>query len=76
MGTNVHEQPAATAEAGLQKVREVADRLRLHTKVVTRMVLRGDFPNAVKLGRDWRIPASDVDAYLAARRVKPEGGGA
>lgn len=50
---------------------EVADKLRLHRKVVSRMVARGDFPGAFKAGRDWRIPQSSVDAYIASRRVDP-----
>lgn len=61
-------------------VEEVAEALRLSTKTVYRMVADGAFPNAVKHGRDLRIPRADVDAYLASRRVVPpapvEGGAA
>ena len=50
-------------------VEELADDLRIHRKVAERYVRGGQFPNAFKVGRDWRIPRSDVEAYKAARRV-------
>jgi len=48
---------------------DIEKRLRLKREAVTKMIVRRDFPNAVKLGKAWRVPKSDVDAYLASRRV-------
>ncbi|MBS0188908.1 MAG: helix-turn-helix domain-containing protein [Planctomycetes bacterium] len=41
-------------------------------KTAERWCRKGRFPNATRVGRQYRVPASDVEAYLAARRVKPE----
>lgn len=64
----------------LLKVQELATRLRVKRKTAERMCRRGEFPNALKVNGDWRVPESDVDAYLASRRVVPpapvEGGAA
>jgi excisionase family DNA binding protein len=50
---------------------QVVQMLRVSGKTGWRLVNKGVFPGAFKAGRDWRIPASDVDAYIAARRVRP-----
>jgi excisionase family DNA binding protein len=69
----------ASTTNGFRTVAEVGRTLRMKRVAVMRLVRRGAFPSATRPGRNWLIPASDVDAYLAARRVKPEvakGGGA
>lgn len=38
----------------------------------SQLILDGAFPNAAKVGHTWRVPKSDIDAYLAANRVKPQ----
>jgi excisionase family DNA binding protein len=53
--------------------------LNISRSTASVMLQRGSFPNAFRLdGRAWRIPRSDVEAFKAARRVKPTqvGGGA
>lgn len=57
----------------LLKVSDVAVRLNVHPKTAERFVRRGIFPNAVMVEGSYRIPSSDIDAYLAANRVKPQG---
>jgi len=49
--------------------RDVEKRLRVGRASVVKLILGGDFPNAAKVGWVWRVPKSDVDAYLASRRV-------
>jgi predicted site-specific integrase-resolvase len=58
-------------------VKEVADRLEVSMRTVTRYIELGYFPNAYKLNpfasrrAEWRIPQEDVDAFRGKR-----GGGA
>lgn len=52
---------------------QVAERIGLGVKSVQRLVKAGAFPNAIRHARALRIPDTDVDAYLASRRVKPAG---
>jgi excisionase family DNA binding protein len=47
---------------------EVAERLRLHPETVLRRVRAGGFPRAFFLGRVWRIPAGDVETWIAGHR--------
>lgn len=51
-------------EGDLLSAQEVARRLAIHNSTVRRMIDRGDFPNAFKAGRDWRIPEDDLEAYV------------
>jgi excisionase family DNA binding protein len=49
---------------------EVADRLRVSTMTVYRLIRRGELP-AVRVGRNYRVRESDLDAYLEAQVVDP-----
>lgn len=40
----------------------------MHRNTVTKMLRRGDFPNAFLSGGRWRIPASDLDEFMKTRR--------
>lgn len=49
-------------------VNALAERLSVHIETVRRWIRDGKFPNAIKLpdGREWRIPESDVQAFIEA----------
>lgn len=47
---------------------EVAEQLRVSTMTVRRLIAAGDLP-AYRFGRQVRIEPSDLDTYLARRRV-------
>lgn len=49
---------------------EVADHLRVSTMTVYRLVRRGELP-AVRVGRNYRVRASDLAAYLDHQVVDP-----
>ncbi len=49
---------------------EVADQLRVSTMTVYRLIRRGELP-AVRVGRNYRVRATDLDAYLAGQTVDP-----
>jgi excisionase family DNA binding protein len=54
--------------------KEAADYLRTSVDRLKRMAREGSLP-AAKLGRDWRFPKAEIDAWLAAggtRWGKPE----
>lgn len=42
---------------------QASDLLDLTTGNVTKMINRGKFPGAIKVGRDWLIPVLAVQAY-------------
>jgi excisionase family DNA binding protein len=49
--------------------------LAISRSTASGLLQNGSFPNAFRLdGGAWRIPRSDVEAFKAARRVKPAGG--
>ena len=48
---------------------EVAERFRVSPKTVRDWLRSGELVG-VKVGRSWRIKASDVDRYLEERRLK------
>jgi len=50
---------------------KVAARLGVSAPTVRDLIDAGKFPGAFKVGTDWRVPAADVDAYIAANTVKP-----
>ncbi len=62
-----------SAEHRLLTVREVAGAMRVSTMTVYRLIRDGQLP-AIRVGKHFRIRATDVDAFLAARMVN--GGGA
>lgn len=49
---------------------EVADQLRVSTMTIYRLIRRGELP-AVRVGRNYRVRAEDLDAYLAGQVVDP-----
>ena len=54
------------AVTDLLTVAEVAERLRVSTMTVYRLIQRDELP-ALRIGRSYRIDRSDLDAYLAAQ---------
>ncbi len=49
---------------------EVADELRVSTMTIYRLIRRGELP-AVRVGRNYRVPREQLEAYLAEQRVDP-----
>lgn len=49
---------------------EVADQLRVSTMTIYRLIRSGELP-AVRVGRNYRVRASDLDAYLESQVVDP-----
>ncbi len=64
--------PAASATTALGRplltVAEVADYLRVSEMTVSRMITSHDL-GATKIGRCWRVPAEDLEAYLEDRHI-------
>ena len=47
-----------------------------HPDTIRRLAVAGEFPQAFLLGSHWRIPATDVDAYIERQRARvSEAGG-
>ena len=49
---------------------EVADTLRVSTMTIYRLIRRGELP-AVRVGRNYRVRAADLDRYLEQQVVDP-----
>jgi excisionase family DNA binding protein len=49
---------------------EVADQLRVSTMTIYRLIRRGELP-AVRVGRNYRVRESELEAYLSAQVVDP-----
>jgi excisionase family DNA binding protein len=49
---------------------EVAGQLRVSTMTVYRLIRRGDLP-AVRVGRNYRVRAADLERYLETQVVDP-----
>ena len=56
----------------LLTVGEVAATMRVSNMTVYRLIKSGDLP-ALRVGKNYRIRESDVDAYLSDRSVQVEG---
>jgi excisionase family DNA binding protein len=56
----------------LLTVAEVAATMRVSNMTVYRLIKNGDVP-ALRVGKNYRIRESDVDAYLSQRSVQVEG---
>jgi excisionase family DNA binding protein len=56
----------------LLTVAEVAATMRVSNMTVYRLIKNGDLP-ALRVGKNYRIRESDVDAYLSDRSVQVEG---
>ena len=52
----------------LMTVVEVAEVLRVSAMTIYRLIKSGDLP-ALRVGKNYRIRAHDLDAYLASRVV-------
>lgn len=50
---------------------EVADRLRVSTMTIYRLIRAGELP-AVRVGRNYRVREPDLEAYLESQIVDPE----
>jgi len=53
-------------DARFVTVAEVADRLRVSTMTVYRLIQAGDLP-AARIGKSYRLRDEDVDRYLQSR---------
>src|ERR1019366_806916 len=51
---------------------EVLEYLQVNLRTVYRLIKAGKIP-AVRVGRQWRVPKRDIDAWLDSQR--PRGGG-
>jgi excisionase family DNA binding protein len=60
------------ARQQLLTVSEVADVMRVSNMTVYRLIKSGQLP-AVRVGKNYRIRESDLDAYLSDRSVQVEG---
>ncbi|MBW3620136.1 MAG: helix-turn-helix domain-containing protein [Actinobacteria bacterium] len=49
---------------------EVAEQLRVSTMTIYRLIRSGELP-AVRVGRNYRVRAGDLDAYLDGQVVDP-----
>lgn len=49
---------------------EVADELRVSTMTIYRLIRSGELP-AVRVGRNYRVRARDLETYLEAQVVDP-----
>jgi excisionase family DNA binding protein len=49
---------------------EVAGQLRVSTMTIYRLIRRGELP-AVRVGRNYRVRAADLDSYLEQQVVDP-----
>ena len=63
--------------------KNVRERLQISRGTLTKMLKTGAFPNAVSMGdptnprrSGWRIPETDLDAFLSSKRMKPPAGAA
>jgi excisionase family DNA binding protein len=50
---------------------EVADQLRVSTMTIYRLIRSGELP-AVRVGRNYRVRAEDLTAYLEGQVVDPD----
>ncbi len=53
---------------------QVRQMLGVSKNVFTDLIRAKAFPNAVRIGTQYRVPRTDVEAYLAARVVSSDGG--
>ena len=57
-------QPGALGMSGVLTVAEAAKLLKTSRQQIRKMIQLGELP-AVKVGREWRIPAAGIAAFLA-----------
>jgi excisionase family DNA binding protein len=56
------------SEGKLLSVPEVAYRFGVDPSTVRRMLYRGEFDGAFKLGGRWKIPAAVVESYIEGQK--------
>ena len=57
---------STTTDGRFVTVAEVADRLRVSTMTVYRLIQSGELP-AARIGKSYRLREEDVDVFLAER---------
>lgn len=50
---------------------QIADMLQLSRDTIMRLIDRGELP-AAKIGKQWRISASDLQTYIASKKTKTQ----
>jgi excisionase family DNA binding protein len=63
-------QPEASMAQQLLTVAEVAAQLRVSTMTIYRLIRSGELP-AVRVGRNYRVRADELELYLQAQVVDP-----
>jgi excisionase family DNA binding protein len=63
-------QPEASMAQQLLTVAEVAAQLRVSTMTIYRLIRSGELP-AVRVGRNYRVRADELEVYLQAQVVDP-----
>ena len=58
------------ADENLLTPAEVANRLQIHERTVTRW-LRGGYLRGFKLGKEWRIAPADVQSFMDKHANQP-----
>jgi len=58
------------AEEKLLTPAQVADRLQIHERTVTRW-LRDNYLRGFKLGKEWRIAPTDLSAFMDSHSNQP-----
>jgi excisionase family DNA binding protein len=59
---------AATPESPFLTTDEVLGYLKVNARTVYRLIRSGQLP-AIRVGRQWRVRRSDLDAWLERQRV-------
>jgi excisionase family DNA binding protein len=55
----------------LLTITEVAERLRLTSQTIYKMIKRGTLP-AIRVGSQWRIPVEKIEQWLESQGAKSE----
>ncbi len=53
----------------LLKIKEVAAMFRVSRQAVAQWIEQGLFPNALKIGKTYRIPLSDIEAFKTQKKA-------
>jgi excisionase family DNA binding protein len=72
------QKPVSTVPSQVITAPELAQQLRVSNETARRLLEAGEFPNAFKLastgksrGSRWRIPTTDVEAFIARQVQRP-----